>query len=182
MGNFNNVKTVTYHMEYYDTLAAGYDELHGEEQRRKHTILEEHLLVEEDELLLDVGCGTGISSEFFDCRVIGIDDSREMLMEARRQSTGNADYILATGEQMPFKSHVFDTIICVTTIHNFTSPRAALNEIRRVSKKRGAITVLKKAKEAQKLERHVDEMLGETDVVDENFDRIFFFNIHENHQ
>ena len=39
MININNVKTVTDIMEYYDTLAEGYDELHGEEQRQKLSIL-----------------------------------------------------------------------------------------------------------------------------------------------
>jgi ubiquinone/menaquinone biosynthesis C-methylase UbiE len=167
-------------MEYYETLAAGYNELHGEEQKKKHFILKRHLHVDKAELLLDVGCGTGFSSEFFNCRIIGIDNSKEMLFEARRKSTGNADYVLATGEHLPFKSHAFDCAICVTAIHNFTLPKKALKEIQRVGTKAGAVTVLKKAKSSRELELLVNDVMDVTRVIDEEKDRILIFDIHDN--
>jgi ubiquinone/menaquinone biosynthesis C-methylase UbiE len=179
-GNLNNTKTVTYSMEYYDTLAAGYDELHGEEQRRKLTILKIYLKVEKDELMLDVGCGTGISSEFFDCRIIGIDNSKEMLLEARRKSRGNAVYILAEGEHLPFKAGVFDCTICVTALHNFTSPKNAMRDMKRVTTKTGAVTVLKKAERFKELEIMVKDVMDVTMVIDEEKDRILIFNIPNN--
>jgi ubiquinone/menaquinone biosynthesis C-methylase UbiE len=180
MGNFNNEKAVTYSMEYYDTLAAGYNELHGEEQKKKLSILKAHLQMEKGELLLDVGCGTGFSSEFFDCRIIGVDNSNEMFLEAKRNSTGNVDFILAAGEHLPFKSHVFDCVICVTALHNFTSPENAMKDMKRVATKTGAVTVLKKAERSRELEIMVKDVMDVTRVIDEEKDRILFFEIRNN--
>jgi len=164
-------------MEYYDTLAAGYDELHGEEQRRKLAILKDYLKPHDDALLLDVGCGTGMSSDIFNCRIIGIDNSQAMLREGKRKERNNADYLRGKGENLPFKDRVFDHVISVTALHNFTDPKRALGEIKRVCRKNGAVTVLKKAKGARDLEALVDEVLGITDLVDGDFDRLLFFNI-----
>lgn len=180
MGNFNNEQAVTYHMEYFDTLAAGYDELHGEEQRRKLSILKAHLKSDESDLLLDVGCGTGISSEFFNCRIIGIDNSMEMLLEAKRKKAENAQYLLADGEQLPFKTGVFDCVICVTALHNFTSPKNALSDMKRVGKRSGAVTVLKKVERSSDLEILVNEVMGIMRVIDEEKDRILIFQIRNN--
>ena len=167
-------------MKYYNGLAPGYDELHGEEQRRKLSILKAHLQVERSELLLDVGCGTGISSEFFNCRIIGIDNSMEMVLEAKSKGVKNAAYILADGEHLPFKTGVFDCVICVTALHNFTSPTNALFDMGRVASNTGAVTILKKAERSRELELLVNDIMEVTEVMDEEKDRILIFNIPNN--
>jgi len=64
---------------YYDETAKGYEELHGEEQRKKLRIISDYLNVKNDDKLLDVGCGPGYTSEFFNCKIMGIDPSQELL-------------------------------------------------------------------------------------------------------
>ena len=49
-------------MDYYSSIAKGYDELHKEEQLKKLQIIAKH--IKPKGLLLDIGAGTGISTSF----------------------------------------------------------------------------------------------------------------------
>ncbi|MFC2016736.1 class I SAM-dependent methyltransferase, partial [Chloroflexota bacterium] len=96
-------------MDFYKLIAKGYNELYGEEQRIKHNIIKENLDIKNTDLLLDVGCGTGISD--FNCKVLGIDPSIELLKQNLENQT-----ILAKAENIPFKDNTFDKIISVTSM------------------------------------------------------------------
>lgn len=161
-------------MEYYDVIAPGYDELHKEEQLKKIRLIDKNLDIKKDERLLDVGCGTGLTSEIFGCRITGIDPSREMLKKMNKTSE-NADYVHGRAEYLPFKDGALDVIICVTALHNFEEPRKALEEMKRVGKDKGAITILIKARKAQELRTLVEEMFKIEKVVEEDKDSILFF-------
>ncbi|MBU0461260.1 MAG: methyltransferase domain-containing protein, partial [Nanoarchaeota archaeon] len=130
-------------MTYYDEIAKGYDNLHKAEQLRKLEIIKENLKIKKNDFLLDVGCGTGISTEFWDCKKIGIDPSVELLKQNLDKK--NSFYLEGKAEDLPFKSHLFDVVISVTAIHNFKDYRKGLREIKRVGEKRFALTLLKKA-------------------------------------
>ena len=124
----------------YNKIAKGYNELHKEEQLEKLEIIKNHLEVKSTYDLLDIGAGTGISTNFFDCKVIGIEPSKEMLKQGKNIIQGYA-------EELQFKEK-FDIIISVTAIHNFNNYKKAIQEIKRISKKKTqiAITILKKSK------------------------------------
>ncbi len=160
-------------MEYYDIIAPGYDELHKEEQLKKYMIIQKHLAIGEENILLDVGCGTGFSSEIFNCKIMGIEPSREMVKI--KKTSENADFFQGRAEQLPFKDRAFDVIICVTAIHNFENPRKALEEMKRVGKGKGAITILRKARKAQELRALVEEIFKMEKVMEEDKDSILFF-------
>ena len=164
-------------MEYYDAIASGYNELHEEEQLRKYGLIRESLDVRENETLLDIGCGTGLASRIFDCKIYGMDPSRKMLKEAKKNCLQKEEFVLAMGEHIPFKDCTFDAVICVTALHNFEAPRAALQEIKRVCKGRGALTVMKKAMKAHELKKIVDEVLCIDSIIEEDKDMILFFGI-----
>ncbi|UCE37282.1 MAG: class I SAM-dependent methyltransferase, partial [Thermoplasmata archaeon] len=127
-------------MEYYDVIASGYDELYSQEQLKKYNLINEYLDMEENETLLDVGCGIGLSSGPFNCRIIGIDPAKEMLRRTRMKATERTDYIQARAEYLPFKDTAFDAVICVTAVHNFQEPKKGIKEMKRVGKGKGAIT------------------------------------------
>lgn len=131
----------------YDEIAEGYNELHGEEQVEKLKVIKSKIGVRETDLLLDVGCGTGISTNFFKCQSVGIDPSFEMIKQ------GRGNLIVANAENLPFKDESFDIILSVTAIHNFNDYKKAIQEMKRVIKPKGRIiiTILKKAKKAEEM-------------------------------
>ena len=123
----------------YKHIASSYNELHKQEQLAKLKIIKKHLRIIPP--LLDVGCGTGISTNFFKVKSIGIDNCEEMLKQ------GKNNLIKANAEKLPFKNNSFNTIISVTAFHNFKNMEKALKEIIRVSKNNNiCITFLKRSK------------------------------------
>jgi ubiquinone/menaquinone biosynthesis C-methylase UbiE len=161
-------------MEYYSTLAPGYNELHKKEQFPKLRIISQHLKVHEDEILLDVGCGTGFSREVFNCKIVGIEPSREMLIQGRKDEM---DFLQGEGEHLPFSDNSFDVVICVTALHNFHNPKKGLQEIKRVGKGKGAITVLKKAKSHEKLVKSIMQIFPIENEIEDDKDTILFFGL-----
>jgi len=129
-------------MGYYDAIASGYDELHGEEQRKKVTLIKEKLteLGIEFSSLLDVGCGSGISLEGWDCYKKGIDPSGELIKKALEKGF---DVQVASAEKIPFADNSFDLVICLTAAHHFGEK--GLEEIKRVGRKYFVFSFLKKA-------------------------------------
>ena len=123
----------------YDKISKSYNELHKEEQIKKLEIIKKNIKIISP--LLDIGCGTGISTNYFNVASIGIDKSKEMIKQGKE---GNL--IHGEAENLPFPDKSFNTIISVTSFHNFNNMEKALLEIKRVSKNNNiAITFLKKS-------------------------------------
>lgn len=154
-------------MNYYDETAKGYNELHGEEQIKKLNIISNEIKVTKDTKLLDVGCGTGLSARVFGCNITGIDPAEKLLEQCPFKA------IKAKAESLPFKDNEFDVVIAVTSIHNFDNIEKGLQEIKRVGKDRFALTVLKKAKNAEQIIKKIREIFQITKEIDENKDKIF---------
>jgi len=129
-------------MGYYDAIASGYDELHGEEQSKKVSLIREKLteLGISFNSLLDVGCGSGISLEGWDCSKKGIDPSEELIKKALEKGF---DVQVGKAEELPFADNSFDLVICLTAAHHFGEK--GLAEIKRVGRKYFVFSFLKKA-------------------------------------
>jgi len=85
---------------YYDSIAEGYNELHGDEQRKKMKIIKEKININPKTRILDVGCGTGISSDF-NCHCIGIDPSKDLIEEAKKNDKNEKhEYIVGKAEDL----------------------------------------------------------------------------------
>lgn len=154
-------------MNYYNETAKGYNELHGEEQLKKLRIIVDEIKVNPETKLLDVGCGTGLSAKVFDCDITGIDPAEKLLEQAPFKT------IKARAESLPFKDNEFDVVIAVTSIHNFDNIDKGLKEIKRVGKDQFALTVLKKANNADKIIEKIKELFTITKEIDEDKDKIF---------
>jgi len=154
-------------MDFYKTIARGYDGLYAEEQRSKLAIIKGNLPIKNSDLLLDVGCGTGLSSDF-SCRVIGLEPSFELLA----QSKGKAK-VMARAENMPFRDGTFDKVISITSMHNFDDIIKGLEEIKRVGKNDFVFSVLKKSKNLGLIEKEIKANFIATKIIDGDKDWIF---------
>jgi ubiquinone/menaquinone biosynthesis C-methylase UbiE len=124
--------------EYYNKISQGYDELYGEEQRQKLDKIKERIRPGPTTSILDVGCGTGISSEW-DCQVFGVDPNIGMLQKNKKPS------VVGFGESLPFKDESFDYVITLSSIHHMKYEKA-LAEMSRVCRYNMVVSVLKKSK------------------------------------
>lgn len=160
-------------MIYYDEISSSYNELHGEEQKKKaEIILNEILKHKKEGILLDIGGGTGISTELFtknfDCILI---DPSEKLLEQGPQSI---EKILGEAEELPFSNNKFDIIISITSLHH-SNLKQAIEEIVRVSKEDSiiAISFLKKSNKLEEFRKLFKENFINTIEIEEEKDIIF---------
>ncbi len=119
---------------YYDEISKGYDELYGEEQRRKYfTGLK---MLKPSERVLDVGCGTGLLIDHISFTYyLGVDISRGMIEKAKRRRRGLSDLVIADAQALPLRSNAFETCYSFTVLQNLRDPESGLREILRVCKK-----------------------------------------------
>jgi len=155
-------------MEYYNAISEGYDELYKEEQLNKLSVIKNNIRINKSTKILDIGCGTGISSQF-DCFVVGIDPSASLL-----KLNKNNKKIIGVAESLPFKAHSFSCIISITSIHNFNNIKKAINEIKRVCKGNFIFSILKKSKKVDAIKNLIEKNFKVEKVTEEGKDTIFF--------
>jgi ubiquinone/menaquinone biosynthesis C-methylase UbiE len=150
----------------YKEIAKSYDELHKEEQIKKLKIIQKNMKIIPP--LLDIGCGTGISTNFFKVKSVGIDNCKEMI------ENGKGDLRYANAENLPFKDKTFNTIISVTAFQNINSMEKALKEAIRVSKNNNiCITFLKKSKKINSFRKLFKKHFKNYKEIEEEKDIIF---------
>ncbi|MCX8147449.1 MAG: class I SAM-dependent methyltransferase [Candidatus Woesearchaeota archaeon] len=157
-------------MDYYDQISEGYEELHKEEQEKKLNLIKKHLQASPYEKLLDVGCGTGITSQW-GCNVTGVDPSKKLLEKAKQKGIKT---VLAEAENMPFRDNEFDIVISVTAIQNFNDIEKGLKEIKRVGKGRFVLTFLKKSEKRDFILNTIRKLFKIEKEIEEDKDIIIF--------
>lgn len=154
-------------MNYYDVTSNSYNELYKEEQLNKLSIIKNHIRMNKNAKLLDVGCGTGISSDF-DCFVVGIDSSVGLLKQNKNIK------LLCVAESLPFKSNVFDYVISISSIHNFKDIKKAISEMKRVGKNKFVLSVLKKSRRFNYISNIIEKNFKVEKAIREDKDLILF--------
>ncbi|MFQ6051919.1 MAG: class I SAM-dependent methyltransferase [Candidatus Hydrothermarchaeota archaeon] len=103
-----------------------------------------------DEIILDVGTGTGHLAEILSQKlpngyIIGIDQSQAMLKVARenivKKNLSNYYVLKSHAEDIIFKDSTFEIAFLVISLHHFRDPMLALNEIYRVLKRDGTLVL-----------------------------------------
>jgi demethylmenaquinone methyltransferase/2-methoxy-6-polyprenyl-1,4-benzoquinol methylase len=96
--------------------------------------------------VLDVATGTGaVARELLrqkGCTVVGLDQSPEMLAEARRRLPENVQLVVGTAEQLPFPDASFDALTFTYLLRYVSDPAAILRELARVVRTGGTIAGL----------------------------------------
>lgn len=142
-------------ISYYKWGARFYDRIWHNFTARTH----EHILStldfkrsgsqEQAKYLLDVGCGTG-ELELRLVRLqpviklIGLDNSQEMLAQARRKLAANHQVSFVEGDAslpLPFSDASFDVVVSANALHYIAQPEKLLVEIKRVLKPGGQLVI-----------------------------------------
>ena len=134
----------------YDSLGGRlYDLRYEEEQREKYETILEEVEVNELEIILDNGCGTGLLFGYLNATVVGLDLSSGLLSKALTRVQGLHDTHLIQGdaENLPLRDSLFSRIFAITLLQNTPNQVRALEEITRVTNMRAfvVVTALKKA-------------------------------------
>lgn len=156
-------------MQYYNTIANRYDELHGAEQRRKIQCIATHITVQKSDVIVDIGGGPGYTAKYFpENTVINVDPSQELL----HLSTASRN-IIGRMERIPLQKRTADWLFCITAIHHTHDIQCTLREFLRVGKHRFVITVLKKAENYDRLCDALQNTFVVDTVIDDWHDTIF---------
>ena len=149
--------------EHYNQIAEIYQIQYKEEQNLKINEILKELKINQNDLLLDLGCGTGFLLPKIKkpCYFIGLDMSRNSLLHAKKQKRKMMKFelICADADNTPFPDNVFDKIFAITLIQNIPKFKKTINEIKRISKPNAIIVItgLKKSFNLQSLVNLLDK-------------------------
>ena len=129
-----DTETIT---KWYDALSAGYDELYGEEQNKKHAKVLQVIGKRQFNIIVDVGCGTGKLLELIAPRsklALGIDLSVQMLSRGKQGTTGlGIQWIRADASHLPLQDHIVDGITSVSMTESGRVLDEHFSEISRIA-------------------------------------------------
>jgi demethylmenaquinone methyltransferase/2-methoxy-6-polyprenyl-1,4-benzoquinol methylase len=128
--------------ELFATIARRYDLLNdvmtfGLHRHWKQRLVE---LAGQSRDVLDLCCGTGDIALRFDCRVVGVDFTDEMLRVA--QSRGAGAWLRADALRLPFWDESFDAVTVGYGLRNLADIERGLREIYRVLRPGGKLLSL----------------------------------------
>lgn len=108
-----------------------------ERKRRLH-----FFKIKKKEKVLDLGCGDGLNVNILYKlgvkNIFGVDISPNLIKSAGKL-TPKAKFYLASAEKLPFKDETFDVVLVDSVFHHFMKYDKAINEIKRVLKKKGRL-------------------------------------------
>jgi len=105
--------------------------------------------------ILDLGCGIGdlircLHKEKKDCNFYGIDISSDNIKTCiKKNEFDNVFFNVGVGENIEFEDDFFDEIYCMEVLEHVTDFEETINEIKRVLKKDGRLTLTVPLKESE---------------------------------
>lgn len=98
----------------------------------------------EIEVIVDIGCGTGNSTEIctdYADKVIGIEPSEDMLKKAREKENSKLTFLKGYGNNTGLESNIADIVICSQAFH-WMETDSTIKEVSRILKKGGIFAVI----------------------------------------
>jgi ubiquinone/menaquinone biosynthesis C-methylase UbiE len=132
---------------WFDRRAGGYEG--GATSRWRDPVQQASLAALDltgDDLLLDVGCGTGAASRAASTEVdlvVGMDLAPEMIRRATElaRAVENVRFLVADSEQLPFRDGAFTAVLCSNSFHHYPDPLRAVREMGRVLASGGRLVI-----------------------------------------
>ena len=129
-------------MHHYDNQAKVYDAQYLEEQKAKIENALDSMELGSNELVLDLGCGTGFLFQHINKTtklLVGIDTSLKALQVAKKWP--NAQLIQADADNTPFPHNIFDKVFAITLLQNMPDPTKTILEMKRIGKPEAVFVV-----------------------------------------
>ncbi|MDQ2951424.1 MAG: class I SAM-dependent methyltransferase, partial [Chloroflexota bacterium] len=127
----------------YDRVAAVLS--FGQDSRWRHALVDA-VGASPDDRVLDVATGTGmVAAELvrsYRCRVVGLDQSDDMLRVARSRTGVFEDLVVGRAEHLPFPDASFDHLTFTYLLRYVDDPAAVMRELARVVKPGGRVASL----------------------------------------
>ncbi|MCW4015294.1 MAG: class I SAM-dependent methyltransferase [Candidatus Bathyarchaeota archaeon] len=133
-------------MRHYDQQAAIYDVQYVGEQNAKIKVMLKNIKFGSNDLVLDLGCGTGFLFQHIFQRVgfvVGMDVSQNVLRAAKKRikDMQKINLVRADADNTPFPNHIFDKVFAVTVLQNMPDPTKTIIEMKRTGKPQAAFAV-----------------------------------------
>jgi len=133
---------------YFESVASSWREIRREAQGDTAYFPELATLIPDKATLVELGCGSGALLEALlprGGRTIGVDYSRAMLDEARRNLGGkakNVDLRLGELEHLPLANESVDVAVACMVLHHIAQPERVIREAARILKREGRFIVV----------------------------------------
>lgn len=114
-------------------------------QQRKTQCIQNCLHMSDNDILLDIGCGSGVQLGILQKKGyklgIGIDLNKNALQYGKKKNIQDTSFILADVQYLPLKNNSVDKIICAEIIEHLQNPDWMIKEITRTLKKDGEVVI-----------------------------------------
>jgi len=98
--------------------------------------------INENDKVLEIGCGIGnILERIKKGHLYGVDISEVQIERAKKRLGSGVNLTKAPGESLPFEDKFFDKIICTEVFEHVLEPQLIINEMKRVLKDGGIISL-----------------------------------------
>lgn len=145
MPDYTRPEVVRRHLEYCVNVAMEHGALMPSWLGLKCREVTDTLAPREGELLLDVGCSTGIMlammSAVYGLRGVGVDFSAAAVASAAACSPGGSTFFSADALHLPFADETFDLAVSYGVIEHVTDHAGMVSEMARVLKPGGRVLI-----------------------------------------
>lgn len=132
--NENDVKDYYRHIERYDWIDdTRYPAKLFHQARAKHIAGLANQAINDGQLVVDVGCGTGLITRSLKGNVVGIDINSWALERARIHCPGKR-FIEAESSHLPFADNSIDVVVCSDVLEHLVNAEETVHEIYRILK------------------------------------------------
>ena len=131
----------------FNELAEKWDDMHHHDSDKIKKMLD-MLCIKNREMILDVGCGTGILIPFLlektnSENIYAIDGAEKMIEKARQKFPENSvNFITADVIDYNFKPEYFDHVICYSVFPHFENKENIIRRFSELLKKGGLLSIL----------------------------------------